>query len=353
MTLPINDFLSSGAIMSLPNNKLLVGWGKLEHQPASTVDLKNCNFYFSDFFLNKHDPWIHFAHTAEFDSLDFIRLLGSPEELSSCEWTIDHPERFHEAFVNLKELLSKGELEKAVPYTFSKTPTQMNAARLRNSLISGLTLLNPRSGYIYGYWEGDSGILGVTPELLFHHTAQEPQRVKTMALAGTCHPDDSPESFLKNEKERYEHQLVVQGIYQTLKELGDIEIGDLQILKLPRLSHLLTPIEIHLHHSFQFDTLVRSLHPTPALGAVPRLKGRQWLEEFQQHTPRHYYGAPIGFRHPSAGLSSCYVGIRNVQWDSKGMRIGAGCGVIRDSTYEKEWKEIHLKINSIRGMLDL
>ena len=84
------------------------------------------------------------------------------------------------------------------------------------------------------------------------------------------------------------------------------------------------PIELTLYERFHFDELVRRLHPTPALGAFPFNEGKKWLEAFEMHTPRQFYGAPVGFHHPGLGLSPCFVAIRNVQWNSSGMRIGAG-----------------------------
>jgi menaquinone-specific isochorismate synthase len=35
------------------------------------------------------------------------------------------------------------------------------------------------------------------------------------------------------------------------------------------------------------------------------------------------------------------------------MRIGAGCGVVKDSVLDKEWEEIQLKIKAIRTFLSL
>ena len=201
-------------------------------------------------------------------------------------------------------------------------------------------------------WNATSGILGITPELLFSHSQQEPQNVKTMALAGTCHPAQLQE-FLKSRKERQEHQLVVQGICESLETLGSVHIGELQLLQLPKLMHMMTPIEVNLNHHFHFDALVHRLHPTPALGTFPFEIGKKWLEDFQKHTPRQYYGAPFGFKNPCSGISSCFVGIRNVQWNNLGMRIGAGCGVVKQSIFEKEWQEIQFKIRAIRDQIYL
>ena len=229
----------------------------------------------------------------------------------------------------------------------------MTKERLQSCLQRGVASLEKNAGYLYGHWNADYGVLGITPELLFSHSQHTPQKVQTMALAGTCHASHCQELFIKNEKERHEHQLVVQGICQSLQKLGSVQVGTIQLFQLPRLTHLMTPIKVQLSHSFHFDQLVDSLHPTPALGAFPLKEGKKWLEDYQTHTPRHFFGAPIGFSYPQMGLSHCLVGIRNVQWDASGMSIGAGCGVVKQSTFEKEWQEIQFKIRAIRDQLYL
>jgi menaquinone-specific isochorismate synthase len=266
---------------------------------------------------------------------------------------IDPKEHFKKAFDDLFRLFQAGRLQKGVPYLFARSSNAMNEERLKNSLHRALTILNQRGGYLYGHWHLSSGVLGLTPELLFSHSEEHPSKVHTMALAGTCPLSEANEAFLKNEKERHEHQLVVHGIYASLKKLGTVKKGEMQLLKLSKLAHLMTPIEIDLFHSFDFDNLVKCLHPTPALGAFPLEEGREWLQGLQREIPRHFYGAPIGIKYSKSGLSKCYVAIRNVQWDERGMRIGAGCGVVQESLFEKEWQEIQLKISSIREQLAL
>ena len=341
------EFLKSGAIISLTSDHLLVGWGKTRKK-----DNLNPAFYFSEFFLNGNSPWIQYSNWEEISVGDFKKQLRITS-LGTCDWTIEHPERFKYTFDELSQLFQKNLLKKAVPYVFAVSQQQMTISRLQNCLNRALDMIGQNAGYLYGYWNEKKGILGITPEYLFIHSQLEPKKVYTMALAGTHPPYQNQQSFLRNEKEQYEHQLVVEGICQSLESLGIVTIGNTRLHKLPKLTHLMTPIEVDLNHSFHFDFLVEKLHPTPALGAFPKEKGKKWLEEYQIHTPREYYGAPIGFIYPQKGISKCLVGIRNVQWNTSNMRIGAGCGVVRQSSFEKEWQEIHFKIRSIRDCLYL
>lgn len=353
MSFCLVDFLSCGTIISLPNNKLLLGWGEVQTKTLKEINSDQPAFYVSDFFLQTSQPWVQYTHWSEFSNEEFKKLLEPLSPFSTCDWTIHNPEQFKKAFHELSQDLNAEQLEKAVLYLFANSSSLMTSKRLCNCLTRGLHSLEQKAGYLYGHWNGESGVIGITPELLFSHSRHQSRRVKTMALAGTCHSSHCQETFIKSEKEQHEHQIVIQGICQSLQALGSVKIGTLQLLQLPRLTHLMTPIEIELNHSFCFDTLVHCLHPTPALGAFPIREGKKWLENYQKHTPRQYYGVPIGFKHPQLGLSQCLISIRNVQWDLSGMRIGAGCGVVKQSHFDKEWKEIQFKIRAIRDQLCL
>lgn len=349
-------FLESGAIMSLSSERFIIGQGVPQRCVKQELDFNKPAFYFSDFFCKSSHPWIQFDAWLEIshsDLYDQLQLLGAEDNFEdnslNCEWKIE-VSQFKAAFDELMQSLQDGCLQKAVPYVFAKTTQLMHKKRLVVSLLKALSTLKYNKGFLYGFWGENQGILGVTPELLFSHSIHMPKQVQTMALAGTS---KYAESFIDNAKERFEHQCVVQGICESLHSLGSVDVGEIQLYPLKDLFHLMTPIELKLNQYFDFEEMVNRLHPTPALGAFPVEKGKEWLIQYDRHTPRYFYGAPIGFQYLQKGLSQCFVGIRNVQWNEKGMFIGAGCGVVNQSIFEKEWQEIQLKTQATRGQLQL
>jgi menaquinone-specific isochorismate synthase len=205
-------------------------------------------------------------------------------------------------------------------------------------------------GHLYGTWNAQEGILGVTPETLFAVKKElDTWTLKSHALAGTA---PTGESCL-SPKLIHEHQVVVDGITQALSRLGKPQIGPLQTLDLPHLRHLMTPIEMQLTNRPAFEQIVQALHPTPALGAHPIESGRRWLLDYQKHFDRLRFGAPVGYFDPTTQNSRCFVAIRNVQWQPHRMLLGAGCGIVADSDPESEWNEILLKLKAIKAMLNL
>jgi anthranilate synthase component 1 len=49
----------------------------------------------------------------------------------------------------------------------------------------------------------------------------------------------------------------------------------------------------------------------------------------------------------SEGEAHFVVMIRGLFWDDTHARIYAGCGVVEQSVFEKEWEEVKLKMKSI------
>jgi menaquinone-specific isochorismate synthase len=206
---------------------------------------------------------------------------------------------------------------------------------------------------VYGLWDEREGILGATPEILFQRLSNDLSRLKTFALAGTrFHQSSTP--LLEDSKELQEHRWVVEGISHSLEKFGQLTCEKTRELILPQLSHLFTPIEVVLNAHWHdqspvelFNELVRSLHPTPALGAFPREAGMQWLRSYRTLQDRMRSGAPFGILGQD-GSQLCLVSIRNIQWKNSQIFVGAGCGVIAESQLDRESAELLAKIRSIQ-----
>lgn len=342
----------SGALMSLNKETLLIGYGSCQRaQSRQELDPSRPIFYLSDFFLQDRFPWLQYAQWKEISIKEIQKESTFSYSKSSLEWHLSHQEIFQKSFAELKHHFSLQKLKKAVMYTFAYCLEKMSLQQLKYSIAQALKSIQTHDGYLYGYWNAQKGVLGVTPEILFkcHQTGQ----LETMALAGTSPYSTCQVKFIQDHKELQEHQLVVEGIKESLASFGTVQTGELQVLSLATLNHLMTPIKATLFKPVDFEKLVKALHPTPALGAFPKQEGRDWLQQYQQLVNRGYYGAPIGVITPYSKFVKCLVAIRNVQWSEKGMSIGAGCGIIPDSQYEKEWKEIQLKIEATRSLLAL
>lgn len=345
-------FLENGTIMSLENGQLLIGFGA--RQWVASPENPSPAFYFPDFFLKNPFPWFHheFYQEQTFDAI----IKGLKKEQSFCsakhQWVnLDQP-HFISGFEQLQGLFQAKKLEKAVPFAFEFAPCRMSRETLRKSLLHLLEYARNQPTYVYGFWDQHSGILGATPEVLFKVDSKEKNILHTHACAGT-RSSQNKISLLEDPKELHEHRLVVQGMSESLASFGKLHIGDLKVLQLPFLSHLITPIEVELHATYDFEKIVKALHPTPALGGFPKQASWDWLHAYQISFDRGRFGAPAGYLYDQAHTAACFVSIRNMQWDEEKMLIGAGCGIVAESRLADEWEEINLKMQSIKRMLDL
>jgi menaquinone-specific isochorismate synthase len=344
-------FLKSGTILSLADQRLLIGHGPRqwagnldELDPASPI------FYFPDFFLQIPKPWFQHLHWQVIEVQEFQHYLISTSPLPSIQWQDCDPLLFEQIFHQLQKQFEEGKLKKAVAYLFTYSSESMTAQRLQQTLQRAIQQFSHYPEYLYGYWDDKQGILGVTPEILFSY---QHKNLQTMALAGTTSKQSNKEEFCHNIKQLEEHTFVIEEMQTCLQLFGKVNLGQTQLLELSTLDHLMTPIRVNLTATADFTALVKNLHPTPALGAIPRPEGWKWMIDYQKKIERGRYGAPVGVLDLNNHFGHCLVAIRNVQWDQKGMRIGVGCGIIKKSQRLHEWTELHLKLQSIKQMLHL
>ena len=349
----ISEWLDCGTLITTSDGKLLMGWGKRNWLERSSAHPKTPSFYFPDFFLKTPSPWFTHEHHTEIELDNLQHLLQSQNILKTTKptWQSSDSLLFENTFKELQEQFNTKQLKKAVPYLFETTSSKMTKNQLIQSIDSALSYHRANPSYLYGFWGTDGGMLGVTPEILFQFKLAH--ILETMACAGTIKSDENSDKLLNSKKDLTEHLYVVDGIKESLSPFGDVTVNEMYLLKLPKLTHLVTPISLNLKMETTFSAIVSALHPTPALGAFPRLQGDTWLKSYEKKIPRTRFGAPVGYTYPNLKYASCYVAIRNVQWNQQEMSIGAGCGIIQESQCEHEWNEINLKIQATKEMLAL
>lgn len=341
----VEAFLESGALVATSEGKCLVGWGE---RTWTTEQPHSPSFYFPDYFLEREKSWFTHDFCAEFTLVELLHRLSVTEvKVDSLEWSNHYQEMFFETFQDLQTLFDSGVLKKAVPFVFEEAEGKVDKARLLNCLQSAIKRGMTTPVFVYGFWDQEEGILGATPELLFR---MDDEMVETVACAGTC-PVHEAHLIKEDPKQMYEHNLVIEGISDSMQPYGEVHKGNTEVLTLPKLCHLVTAIQVKLKKKGEVDSLVCELHPTPALGASPRKEGMVWLKKYQTKIDRVRFGAPVGYVNGKEAV--CYVGIRNMQWKNNHIRIGAGCGIVATSQVEKEWAEIGLKIQSIKDILSL
>src|SRR5699024_10102249 len=118
------------------------------------------------------------------------------------------------------------------------------------------------------------------------------------APRGKTRKDDEKlaDELLHDEKNLEEHAYVVQMIKDSIEQYcEDIDIPEEPVIyPLRNLQHLYTPVKANLKNGHSVFDIVKKLHPTPALGGLPRDKALQFIRN-EEYLDRGWYGAPIGW----------------------------------------------------------
>ncbi|MCB1061494.1 MAG: chorismate-binding protein [Verrucomicrobiae bacterium] len=331
------------AFLRIGPGRFACGTGPFESQPEPPSDGRPA-FYINDFELSDPEPWKVSTHA--FETSDVRQLLpdNGSTPLPAVEWHGLGDGDFREIYDAIQQEIAAGTLEKSVPVITERGRLNGGdpAALLKAVTGSSAELCG------YGYRLGTLGMIGATPEQLFNvHDGL----LETMALAGTA-PRHEAGDFLSDPKEIREHEFVAAYLVEKMSEIGQIERETRSVMDLGSLVHFLSRIRVRLNDPHpDLNALIRLMHPTPALGAYPRGEGAlRMLCEYRERlkAPPHF-GAPFGVMWEGAFRS--VVAIRNVSWSGSDMFLPSGCGIIRESRFDREWRELALKRNSVKALL--
>jgi isochorismate synthase len=198
-----------------------------------------------------------------------------------------------------------------------------------------------------------AALVGASPELL---VARFGNRVVCQPFAGSAPRAADAELDAANgaalagsDKNRHEHQLVIDTVRAALEPLCD----ELTIAPEPQLSrtaavwHLCTPISGRLREtSTTAIDLALALHPTPAVGGVPTKAASEFIADLEGD--RGFYAGAVGWC-DSRGDGHWVVSIRCAQLsaDRRTALAHAGGGIVAESDPDDEVAETTTKFATI------
>ncbi|MHB1251262.1 MAG: isochorismate synthase [Acidimicrobiales bacterium] len=195
--------------------------------------------------------------------------------------------------------------------------------------------------------------LGASPELLTRRqgaTVQCHPLAGTIALPANAAPDDYQNWLLGSTKNLHEHSVLVDDIVTILAGSYDDIAADPSpsIVALRTVAHLGTWIK---GTASEPDTapdalaLLRLLHPTAAVGGIPRTSAYELIGRLEQHDRGHYAG-PIGWIDAN-GDGEWWVGIRGLMVRGSEFEAWAGAGIVSESDPIAEREETRDKLASV------
>lgn len=327
------------AFFRLPDGRAWIGEGPFTDW-ATPPD--GAAFYINDFALSDAKPWTSPARLIEIkDAAELDRFLPVSKPLRIV-WQMPSTEWFKMVFRRIRRDVLAQRLRKMVPVlTECGVVVEGDPASLLRRAFDA-----PPGFWAYARIRNGSGFLGATPEMLL---TRSDSKLQTMALAGTARPSGA-DDFTTDIKEIEEHELVADFLADTLGRVGEVVRDRREVSVAGELTHFRTRFSAVMRDGRDDAELVRLLHPTPAVGCLPRdeVTLGKLMEYRRQLGAGDFFGAPFGFR--IAGEFHCAVAIRGISWSGTEVKLPCGCGIVAGSAFDHEWRELRQKRDAVAKM---
>lgn len=263
----------------------------------------------------------------------------------------EEKQRWTQQVNNALEQIRAGEFQKIV--LSRQVIFKLSGKPNLNSLLKQLENDYPRC-YVFAFKKGNSVFLGASPEKL---AKISDGWVDADALAGSISRGNTPEEDLRlenellhSQKNLIEQNAVVQFIKESFSSFSEeIYYNEKpQIRKLANIQHLWTPIKAKLKSNNSIFSILKDIHPTPAICGVPWTNALVSIKKMENHSRGLFAGMVGWFNFNNEGEFT--VAIRSAILKDDYIYAFAGCGIVEGSDPEAEFKESELKLQPILSL---
>ena len=273
-----------------------------------------------------------------------VKEVRTYEKPTVVEVTEPGKEKYLQSIADVTNLISQNAAKKVViarslALKFEEAPTS-------TQVLSHVKHQQPES-YLFGFEHKDALFFGASPERL---VKVEDGQAYSSCVAGSIRRGQTAEEdeqlgaeLLDDDKNRGEHHYVVEMIVDIFEQTcSEVKVPNgPKLLKIRDIQHLFTPVEGKLQEGATILQLVKSLHPTPALGGVPREAAMDIIRKCET-MDRGLYAAPIGWL-DADGNGEFAVAIRSALLRSDEAYLYAGGGIVEHSQPQSEYEETLVK----------
>ncbi|MEC4727576.1 isochorismate synthase [Shewanella sp. D64] len=212
-----------------------------------------------------------------------------------------------------------------------------------------------QNSFQFGFqFSADSTFISCTPERLYRRRQRE---LFTEALAGTTTRGLNLEedrvlaqNLLEDNKNSHENRLVKDHIVDALTPLSSYVGADStpKVFKLSHIQHLHRSIRAELKPGIDDFQVLQALHPTPAVGGLPREPAMSFIRQSEGYARGWYAGACGYFNKHESEFA---VAIRSALIEPGRINLFAGAGIVSGSEADAEWVELENKLTTILSIL--
>jgi menaquinone-specific isochorismate synthase len=329
--------------------------GALFHLPKYMLSIINEEAYFTtNVICTQHDDLSLFDKITKERQEVLAKSTQKPKlaKLDLKEIVEIEPDAWKETVTAVVNDLRESELKKVV--LARELRLHFTDAIQAESVLKNL-LDEQRDSFTFAYESNGDCFIGASPERL---VKKDRESLFSACLAGSIGRGSTPEEdeklgneLLSDQKNLIEHQYVVDMIKEAMQETcNEVILPDQPaLMKMKYIQHLYTPVIGKNRKGTSLLHLVNRLHPTPALGGLPKQAAIEKIREVEL-LDRGFYAAPIGWM-DYQGNGEFAVAIRSGLIQGKEASLFAGCGIVADSYADSEYKETSIKFRPMLAAL--
>ena len=289
-------------------------------------------------------------------TLQLISALRSPDPIPVIDTgdhameSIPHVAVWAQSVADAVKVIQAGELDKVVLARSVKIESSEPVQILR--VFRELVRSYPQC-YTFAWKSFGSVFMGASPELLVKldggRFSSNPLAGSARRGEGTDEDDAIGRDLLDSAKDQVEHRLVVEDMQRRLEPLvDDLTVPSApELKKMATVQHLSTQITGTATATNPLE-LVAAVHPTPAVGGVPRLEAVDYIDA-EEEFDRGWYTGGVGYVTPG-GDGEIAIALRCGLILNDTSHLFAGAGIVADSDPGAEVVETRLKL---RPLLDI
>ena len=276
--------------------------------------------------------------------------------------------QWRDQIIAITDAIARGECSKIVA---ARTCTVALAGPVRAAdLLAALDHRHADCVRVLVQPPGAGALIAATPEQLIRRDGElvwcdALAGTRSIPAGGTAHGRDdatgaraardrliglASAELVASDKDRVEHDLVVQAIHAALADCAEVDAPaapDVRVLR--HVVHLHTPFRARLRAPRHVLELVARLHPTPAVGGTPHELAIDWIRS-REPAARGWYAAPVGW-FDLDGNGEFAVAIRSGVVAGNRAYLWAGAGIVAGSDPDRELAETETKLRVILGAL--
>ena len=315
----------------LPNAKEVNLYYQKDDQLRMTYDFSEAGFLMAPFADTDFYSYIPSTYSNRFDL---------PSNGSVIRAGLSVPDENKKPFVALvQQALNEFENSDLKKVVVSRVLIINASDKNPAQTFQNLALLYPTAFVYYWHHPATGSWMGATPERFAN---LEDNRLHTIALAATSSVYQGQKATWTS-KEIEEQQLVTDAIETSMKTMFpavQLKISAVESIRAGALWHLKTDIQVE-SSELSISKVVKALHPTPAVGGVPKDESLAFILKNEGYDRKFYTGF-LGLFEGNSN-ADLFVNLRCAEITPNGYNVFVGAGITSKSDPINEWKETQRK----------